>query len=337
VSLHQQDKGVSLAVIMAHHGVQDIDSERHRQHRHHQDDRDHEERHMDGSGQRPTAVSPFPAPRPSDRVSPFSTTPDAVDAVDAGHVHAAPPQLSAVPDVAASIATELTEVERLVGELGQHPDRHVPAPGSRAEEDIRLVLLARAGDQQAMTTLLMHYRPFTQSRARAYFVAGGDREDVVQEGMIGLYKAVRDYDQDRRASFRSFAELCITRQVQSAVKAATRHKHGPLNDYVSFAQPAASADDSDRVLADVLTAPVSDDPADLVVAAERLRALQAHVDEVLSDLETEVLRMWVDGRSYTEIAETLQRQVKSIDNALQRIKRKLESHLKAQDADQGAR
>ncbi|MCW2622150.1 MAG: polymerase sigma-H factor [Frankiales bacterium] len=238
------------------------------------------------------------------------------------------PGLALTVDLDSALVHELHEVERLVDDLGA--ERAVEQSHGRAAEDLRLVALARSGDQAAMTQLLTDYRSFARARARSYFLAGADREDVIQEGMIGLYKAVRDFDPTRRASFRSFAELCITRQVQTAVKAAQRHKHGPLNDYVSFSRPVGGEGESERVLGDVLPAPVSNDPADLLLAAERLRGLQAHVDEVLSDLETEVLRMWVDGRSYTEIAERLQRQVKSIDNALQRIKRKLEVHLQAQ-------
>lgn len=229
------------------------------------------------------------------------------------------------------LSQDFAEVEGLVLELDRHFN---PAAVEEARNDAELVARAKAGDDAAVAALLTAYRSFARVKARSFFLAGGDREDVVQEGMIGLYKAIRDYDPDREASFRSFAELCITRQVLTAVKAATRHKHSPLNDYVSFSRPVGSTggDDSDeRVLGDVLVGPSTGDPIDLVISAERVRALQAHVDEVLSDLETDVLRMWVDGSSYTEIAEVLQRQVKSIDNALQRIKRKVEVHLQARD------
>jgi RNA polymerase sporulation-specific sigma factor len=147
--------------------------------------------------------------------------------------------------------------------------------------------------------------------------------------MIGLYKAIRDFDPELQTSFRVFAELCVTRQIVTAIRTATRQKHGPLNDYVSFERPVGAQDDGQRVLGDVLPTVAISDPADLVISAERLRGLQAHVDEVLSDLETEVLRLHVEGRSYQEIAERLERHVKSIDNALQRIKRKLEGHLQA--------
>jgi len=149
--------------------------------------------------------------------------------------------------------------------------------------------------------------------------------------MIGLYKAVRDFDPEMETSFRAFAELCVTRQMISAVKAATRHKHGPLNSYVSFSRPVGADEDDERVLADVLPASAHADPAELVVSAERIRALQAHVNDVLSDLEVEVLRLYVEGQSYVEIAETLQRHTKAIDNALQRVKRKLDAHLRARE------
>ncbi len=241
-----------------------------------------------------------------------------------------------VADVAGlALVDEITSVESLVTGLAVQvrPDRWCNADG-KTDDD--LVLQARAGSDAALTELLTKYRAFARVKARSYFLVGADREDVVQEGMIGLYKAIRDYDPDLPSSFRAFAELCVTRQIITAIKSATRHKHGPLNSYVSFDRPVGSDDDGDRVLGDVLPTVAISDPADLVISAERVRALQAHVDEVLSDLETEVLRLYVEGKSYQEIAERLQRHVKSIDNALQRIKRKLEGHLQARSvADAG--
>jgi RNA polymerase sporulation-specific sigma factor len=202
--------------------------------------------------------------------------------------------------------------------------------GVRVEDDDdRLVAAARAGDEQALNDLLSKYRGFARAKARSYFLVGADHEDIVQEGMIGLYKAVRDFNPTLASTFRAFAELCITRQIITAIKTATRQKHGPLNSYVSFSRPIASDEDGDRCLGDVLMMPSESDPADLVISAERIRALQEHFDEVLSDLEAEVLRLHVDGKSYLEIAEVLDRHVKSIDNALQRIKRKLDGHLRA--------
>jgi RNA polymerase sporulation-specific sigma factor len=197
--------------------------------------------------------------------------------------------------------------------------------------DEELVARARTGDDQSLGRLLTKYRGFARAKARSYFLVGADREDVVQEGMIGLYKAVRDFNPALQTSFHAFAEMCITRQIITAIKTATRQKHGPLNSYVSLSRPMIADDDGERCLGDVLPARACD-PADLVVSAERIRALQMHVDAALSDLEAEVLRLYVDGKSYQEIANLLQRHVKSIDNALQRIKRKLDDHLRGREA-----
>jgi len=197
--------------------------------------------------------------------------------------------------------------------------------------DDELVLAARAGDDVALAELLTKYRNFARVKARSYFLVGADREDIVQEGMIGLYKAIRDFNPDMQTSFRAFAELCVTRQIITAIKTATRQKHTPLNSYVSFNRPVVSDEDGDRVLGDVIPTVAITDPADLVISSERIRALQRHFDEVLSDLEAEVLRLYVEGKSYQEIAESLNRHVKSIDNALQRIKRKLDMHLRARE------
>jgi RNA polymerase sporulation-specific sigma factor len=213
------------------------------------------------------------------------------------------------------------------------PDQRVPEPGG----DDDLVAAARAGDDRALAELLDKYRGFARAKAHSYFLVGADREDIIQEGMIGLYKAIRDFNPEMRTSFRAFAELCITRQVITAIKTATRQKHGPLNNYVSFSRPVLADDDGERCLGDMLpAASVVSDPADLVISAERIRALQDHFDQVLSDLEAEVLRLYVDGKSYQEIAGVLKRHVKSIDNALQRIKRKLDTHIRERDlADAG--
>jgi RNA polymerase sporulation-specific sigma factor len=240
-------------------------------------------------------------------------------------------------ELARSLAEEITQAESLVAELDRelHPDDR-DAHWRTQRTDDELVLAARNGDDAALADLLNKYRAFARVKARSYFLVGADREDIVQEGMIGLYKAIRDFNPDMQSSFRAFAELCVTRQIITAIKTATRHKHGPLNNYVSFSRPVGSDEDGERTLADVLPTVQISDPADLVVSAERIRALQAHFDEVLSDLETEVLRLYVEGKSYQEIAERLQRHVKSIDNALQRIKRKLEGHLQARTvADAG--
>ena len=197
--------------------------------------------------------------------------------------------------------------------------------------DDELVGAARAGDDRALCELLEKYRGFARSKARSYFLVGADREDIIQEGMIGLYKAIRDYNPELQTSFRAFAELCITRQIITAIKTATRQKHGPLNNYISFSRPVLADEDGDRTLGDVLPMTAISDPADLVISAERIRAMQAHFDAALSDLEAEVLRLYIEGKSYHEIADVLDRHVKSIDNALQRIKRKLDQHLQARE------
>ncbi|HEX4017574.1 MAG TPA: RNA polymerase sporulation sigma factor SigH [Frankiaceae bacterium] len=205
--------------------------------------------------------------------------------------------------------------------------------------DEELATAAQTGSEDAAlaeATLLTRYRPFVRAKARSYFLVGGDDQDVVQEGMIGLFKAIRDYDSAEQMSFRGFAELCVTRQLITAVKSATRYKHGPLNSYVSFSRTIGDDDDGERVLADVLPASPQDDPAERLTSAERVRDLQAYVDDALSDLEVEVLRMYVEGRSYVEMAEILSRRTKSVDNALQRIKRKIDGHLREREvAEQG--
>lgn len=239
------------------------------------------------------------------------------------------------PDAPVSAVSDGAPARAPRGRVGRTGRTLSPVDGANpwAEEnrsDEALVLAARGGSEAALTELLTKYRSFARVKARSYFLVGADREDIVQEGMIGLYKAIRDFNPDMQTSFRAFAELCVTRQIITAIKTATRQKHGPLNNYVSFSRPVGGDDDGgDRVLGDVLPATAICDPADLVISAERIRGLQHHFDTVLSELETEVLRLYVEGKSYQEIAERLQRHVKSIDNALQRIKRKLEGHLRA--------
>jgi RNA polymerase sporulation-specific sigma factor len=195
--------------------------------------------------------------------------------------------------------------------------------------DEELVEKARNGDDRAIDVLLVRYRHYARAKARSYFLAGADKEDIVQEGMIGLYKAIRDFQPSRNTAFRAFAELCITRQIISAIKGATRQKHLPLNSYVSLNRRPAEGEDDDRPLEQSLTGPSAADPADLVISAEEINDLRSSMVEVLSELETDVLRLYMDGKSYQEIANVLGRHVKSIDNALQRIKRKLEEHLVA--------
>ena len=195
--------------------------------------------------------------------------------------------------------------------------------------DEEAALLAQQGDDQASEHLLNKYKNFVRSKARSYFLIGADHEDIVQEGMIGLFKAVRDYRPERLSSFRAFAELCITRQIITAIKTATRQKHIPLNSYVSLNKPIYD-EESDRTLLDVITEGRVSNPEDLLIGQEDLRRIEGRIGEMLSDLEWEVLTSYLDGRSYQEIAEDLGRHVKSIDNALQRVKRKLEKLMEEQ-------
>lgn len=193
--------------------------------------------------------------------------------------------------------------------------------------DEDLVELARTGEDRAIDVLLNRYRSFARVKARTYFLAGADREDIVQEGMIGLYKAIRDYRSDRSSAFRGFADLCITRQMITAIKSATRQKHAPLNSYVSLNRSLADDEVESAPFEETIVGSEISDPAELVVSAEALERLRSSMGEVLSSLEIDVLRLYMDGKTYLEIADILGRHVKSIDNALQRIKKKLEEHL----------
>ncbi len=194
-------------------------------------------------------------------------------------------------------------------------------------DDHYLVGLAKGGDPGAYERLMKRYRGFVRLKASSYFLLGGDPEDLIQEGLLGLYKAVRDYRSDRESSFRNFAELCITRQIITAVKTASRNKHAPLNQYVSFAQTPATAGDSETTLEELLPGPDHYEPANQVVAAEELRSLVDCLSSVLSELESRVLSLYVDGHSYEVVAERLECDTKTVDNALQRVKRKVGVHL----------
>jgi RNA polymerase sporulation-specific sigma factor len=193
-----------------------------------------------------------------------------------------------------------------------------------ADED--LALAYQSGNPAALEVLITRYRRFARAKTRTYFLVGADADDVEQEGMIGLYKAARDYRTDRQASFRAFAELCVTRQVISAIKAATRQKHQPLNRYVSISGVRGSDDPSEGAVEELLDDHRGADPADEIVSQEQIEAIRRSMAESLSTLEVEVLRLYVAGKSYNEIGSHLGRHVKSIDNALQRIKRKLDQH-----------
>ncbi|MFD2172362.1 RNA polymerase sporulation sigma factor SigH [Tumebacillus lipolyticus] len=201
-----------------------------------------------------------------------------------------------------------------------------------AMSDEDLVELVRQGDDEALEHLIHKYKNFVRAKARSYFLIGADREDIVQEGMIGLYKSIRDFRDDKLASFKAFAELCITRQIITAIKTATRQKHIPLNSYVSLDKPIYD-EDSDRTLLDVICGSRVTDPEELIINQEEFDDIEVRMGEILSDLERKVLMLYLDGRSYQEIAVDLKRHVKSIDNALQRVKRKLERYLEIRDVN----
>jgi RNA polymerase sporulation-specific sigma factor len=196
----------------------------------------------------------------------------------------------------------------------------------REVEDLRLVLRARNGDSAAMDALLRRYTGFVRLKASSYFIAGGESDDLIQEGLVGLYKAVRDFRTDKETSFRSFAELCITRQIITAIKTATRFKHAPLNTYVSFSHTPAGQEDGDCTLGDALPGPGVDDPAVCVISTEELQSLVFCLGTGLSPLESDALRLYLEGNSYEEMAEGLGCDTKTIDNALQRVKRKVLQH-----------
>jgi len=193
----------------------------------------------------------------------------------------------------------------------------------------RVVELARDGDIKAQEYIITKYRNFVRSKSRSYFIIGADKDDIIQEGMIGLFKAIRDFRAEKEACFRAFAELCVTRQMITAIKTATRQKHMPLNSYVSLNKPL-SDEDNDRTLMDVLTSSYPTDPEEIFISKEEYSRLESVMDEELSEFELKVLQYYLDGRSYQEIAKDLDRHVKSIDNALQRVKRKLEKFLEVQ-------
>lgn len=200
----------------------------------------------------------------------------------------------------------------------------------KCQSDESIVELARDGDGEALEYLINKYKNFVRAKARSYFLIGADREDIIQEGMIGLYKAIRDFRCDKLSSFRAFAELCITRQIITAIKTATRQKHIPLNSYISLNKPIYD-EDSDRTLLDVISGSKISDPEELIISREEFVDIEEKMGEILSSLEWKVLRSYLDGKSYQEMAYDLNRHVKSIDNALQRVKRKLERYLEKRE------
>ena len=195
-----------------------------------------------------------------------------------------------------------------------------PQKAQRELEDLQLVMKARNGSQAALDTLIRRYNGFVRLKASSYFLAGGDSEDLIQEGLIGLYKAVRDFRADKETSFRSFAELCVTRQIITAIKTATRFKHQPLNTYISFSHtPAGQENDGDCTLGDALPGPGTNDPASCVISTEELQSLVGCLGTTLSSLESDALRCYLEGQSYEDMAVELGCDTKTIDNALQRV------------------
>ena len=194
------------------------------------------------------------------------------------------------------------------------------------KSDEEVVSEAQNGNNRAQEYLITKYENFVKSKAKSYFLIGADKEDIYQEGMIGFYKAIRDFKPDKFTSFKAFAEICVTRQIITAIKTATRQKHIPLNTYVSLNKPIYE-DESDRTLIDVLSSIAISDPEELIISQEQLKFIEEEIAKVLSELELEVLTSYLDGKSYQEIASDLDRHEKSIDNALQRVKRKLEKCL----------
>lgn len=214
----------------------------------------------------------------------------------------------------------------LVARISHNPQ------GQPQLDDGFLIALAKQGNPDAYDKLVRRYYGFVRLKASSYFLAGGDADDLIQEGLVGLYKAIRDYRTDRESSFRNFAELCITRQIITAVKTATRNKHTPLNQYVSFsASPASAQGDGDPTLDEVIPGPTVHDPVNQVISSEELRALVACLSTVLSDLESRVLSLYLDGHSYEAVGDKLGCDTKTVDNALQRVKRKVGTHLAARN------
>lgn len=200
-------------------------------------------------------------------------------------------------------------------------------------EDEEIIIAAKSGNDKALEYLINKYKNFVRAKAKAYFLVGADKEDIIQEGMIGLYKAIRDFKGDKLSSFKSFAELCITRQIITAVKTATRQKHIPLNSYISLNKPIYD-DESNRTLMDIIYSnEIAPNPEEMIISREEIAGIEGKLNEILSNLEWEVLSLYLEGKSYNEIAIELDRHVKSIDNALQRVKRKLEKYIEEEKTD----
>ena len=194
------------------------------------------------------------------------------------------------------------------------------------QDEYDIVLKASKGDKIALEYIIKKYKNFVKAKAKSYFLIGADKEDIIQEGMIGLYKAVRDFDASKTNSFKGFADICITRQIITAIKTATRQKHIPLNSYISLNKPVYD-EESERTLLDIIATSIVTDPEELIISKEELKHIESKMNQLLSDLELQVVEYYLNGKSYQYIADKLKRDVKSIDNALQRVKRKLEKHL----------
>ena len=194
------------------------------------------------------------------------------------------------------------------------------------QDEYDIVLKASKGDKIALEYIIKKYKNFVKAKAKSYFLIGADKEDIIQEGMIGLYKAVRVFDASKTNSFKGFADICITRQIITAIKTATRQKHIPLNSYISLNKPVYD-EESERTLLDIIATSIVTDPEELIISKEELKHIESKMNELLSDLELQVVEYYLNGKSYQYIADKLKRDVKSIDNALQRVKRKLEKHL----------
>ncbi len=221
------------------------------------------------------------------------------------------------------------KIDNIGKEMKEMPSMWLLEQNKRYEDmtDEELVMLAKQGDQEAHNQLINKYKNFVRSKTKSYFIMGAEKDDIIQEGFIGLYKAIRDYKPERKTSFKAFAELCITRQIITAIKTATRQKHFPLNSYISLNKPIYD-EDSDRTLFDVIAVSKVCDPEEIYMRMEFSKDLKEKIKKTLSPLESRVLAAYLEGLSYQEMAERLNRHVKSIDNALQRIKRKIEKTFK---------
>ena len=278
----------------------------------------------------------LPQDRPTTQLTPGA------DAVDLSSAHTAADDETPADDYSPSLdafAAFQNRSDLLPAEEEINPDFDIDreedeqsTEGFAALSDETLVELSHEGNIEAQEYLINKYKNFVRAKARSYFLIGADKEDIIQEGMIGLYKSIRDYKPDKLSSFRAFAELCVTRQIITAIKTATRQKHIPLNSYISLNKPIYD-EDSDRTLLDVLSGTRITDPEELIISREDFDDIESKMGEILSSLEWRVLMYYLEGKSYQDIAAILDRHVKSIDNALQRVKRKLERYLEARDKE----